>query len=113
MHGWVNGNDYERSGESFGILPLSEATRVKLGMLAYHPNFARDKKIRHRYLAQQQKTRMAILPVHTTEERALFRLLVQRSDGLFSGPNQPNWVAVAVEWNKASNGVHIFYKVCI
>jgi hypothetical protein len=45
MHGWVNGNDYEHSGESFRILPLSEATRVKFGMLAYHLDFARDKKI--------------------------------------------------------------------
>ena len=40
------------------------------------------------------------------------RLLVKQANGLFSGKNQPNWVSVAVEWNRMSDGVQIFYKVC-
>ncbi|KAG6826090.1 hypothetical protein H0H92_001158 [Tricholoma furcatifolium] len=37
---WVNGNDYEPSSETFGILPLSEDTQSQLGMLEFHSEFA-------------------------------------------------------------------------
>jgi hypothetical protein len=111
MAGWVNGNEYERSTESFGILPLSESSRAKLGMLGYHNDFALNQKILHRHLAQQQQTRMAVLPVHTPTERALYRMLVKQDKGLFSGKTQPNWIAVAAEWSKHCDGIRIFYKV--
>ena len=112
MVGWVNGNEYEQSTETFGILPLSEAMHTKLGMLPYHNIHARETKIHHHYLAQCQQTRVAVLPVHTQQEWSLYRLLVKQSNGLFSGTKQPNWVAVAVEWSKYADGIHIFYKVC-
>jgi hypothetical protein len=65
MIGWVNGNEYEQSTETFGILPLSEDMRTKLGMLPYHDTFATETKIHHRYLAECQRTCVAVLPVHT------------------------------------------------
>jgi hypothetical protein len=49
--GWVNGNDYDHASKTFGILPLSENTHNKLGMLEYHPVFAREYKICHLHLA--------------------------------------------------------------
>jgi hypothetical protein len=76
MAGWVNGTEYEQCTKSFDILPLSEATRTKLGMLGYHPQFAAE-KITHRHLAQHQQTCMAVLPIHTPQEWALFRVFVQ------------------------------------
>jgi hypothetical protein len=112
MTGWVNGDEYEGSNESFGILPLSETARTHLGMLVYHPDFAKEKHIHHSYLAQHQQTRVAVLPVHTAQERALFRLLVKSENGLFSGRKEPNWVTVTVEWSRYCDGVEIFYKVC-
>jgi hypothetical protein len=54
---------------------------------------------------------MAILPVHTSQERALFRILVKKPNGLFSGTRQPDWIAVTVEWSQYCDGIHIFYKV--
>ena len=80
-------------------------------MLPYHDAFAKQQKIRHQHLAQQQHTRVAVLPVHTPSERALYRLLVKQPNGLFSGKTQPNWVTVAVEWSRHCDGIHIFYKL--
>ena len=110
--GWVNGDNYVRSTEVFGILPLPDNFRDNLGMLVYHPHFAKDKNIRHHYLAIKQNTRMAVLPIHTKPERALFRLLVANAQGLFSGNRQPNWQVLASQWASHSDGLHIFYKVC-
>ena len=68
MIGWVNGREYERSTESFGVLPLDESARSRFGMLIYHPTFAIEKKIRHHYLAKMQHTHIAVLPIHTSHE---------------------------------------------
>ncbi len=108
---WVNGNDYEPTTEVFGLLPLPETTRTKLAMLPYRSDFARSEKIRHVYLAAQQGTLVAILPIHTPEERSLFRVLAKRPNGPFSGAKQPNWVTVAQEWSAYCDGKNIFYKV--
>src|SRR5208283_277530 len=109
--GWVNGNQYVQSKEVFGILPLPEISRRSLGMLVYHPDFAKEKKIRHNYLATKQNARFAILPIHTKEERALFRLLIADLNGFFAGKKEPDWQAVAARWSSHADGISIFYKV--
>ena len=111
LPGWVNGNDYELASETFGVLPLSDDTRAKFGMLVYHPDFARECKIRHPHLAQLQQTRMAILPVHTPEEKALYRLFLNDTAGHFAGKKQPNWITLTQQWSARCNGTSIFYKV--
>jgi hypothetical protein len=111
MFGWVNGNDYIRSQETFGILPLSDTARARLGFLPYHAEFAKQPKIHHNNLANYQATRIAVLPVHTMEEHALYRLFIQQKAGLFSGIRQPNWVDFAVEWSTQCNGTTVFYKM--
>ncbi|KAJ3501690.1 hypothetical protein NLJ89_g9226 [Agrocybe chaxingu] len=107
--GWVNGNYYVNSPEVFGILPANERQREQLGMLEYHHDHG--KEIRHSYLAFQQKTRNAILPVHTKAERGLFKMFVAKRDGLFSGTRQPNWAVLATQWAEHADGVKIFYKL--
>jgi len=82
-------------------------------MLPYHKTFATETKILHDQLAQYQHTRVAILPVHTPQERALFRMMAKQTNGLFSGPKLPNWVTVAAEWSHHCDGLHIFYKVSV
>jgi len=109
--GWVNGNQYERSTEVFGILPLPQQTRVQLGLLDFHPLFAKKHDIKHAYLAQQQNARTAVLPVHTKAERWLFAFLVSETHGLFSGLREPDWGAVAARWAAHADGKTIFYKV--
>ncbi|KAG6836301.1 hypothetical protein H0H93_009317 [Arthromyces matolae] len=109
--GWVNGDNFARSTETFGILQLPSELRGQLGMLAYHPGFAQEVKIRHQYLAQRQGTRIAILPVHTSDERSIFKLLIVEQNGLFSGVNEPKWFQVAERFNSHANGLTIFYKL--
>ncbi|KAG6815447.1 hypothetical protein H0H93_009785, partial [Arthromyces matolae] len=108
---WVNSNDYEQSSESFGILPLSVVTQTQLGMLEFQQDYAVKEKIRHLRLAYLQKTRVAILPVHTSQERALFTLLIQEKTGMFTSETQPNWIALACTWSQHCDGKTIFYKL--
>ena len=109
--GWVNGNKYVRSQESFGVLPIAEEVQTKLGMLVYHPAYASTLKIRYPYLAARQGTRTTVVPIHTKAERILFKMLVHEKDGLFAGEREPNWDTVAVRWAGHSDGINIFYKV--
>ncbi|KAG1878532.1 hypothetical protein C8R48DRAFT_768098 [Suillus tomentosus] len=108
---WLNGNDFEPANESFGILPVAAATRAKLGMSQYRDDYAKGCKIKHEYLARHQQTLVAILPIHTVEEKALYCLLIKSVTGQFAGQKQPNWVALAQEWQHHANGTHIFYKL--
>ncbi|KAL6306811.1 hypothetical protein BKA93DRAFT_748186 [Sparassis latifolia] len=109
--GFMNGNDYARSTESFGILPLSESSRTQLGMLPYSADFVAAAKIRHGHLAKQQCTRITILPLHMPEECAIFQMLMNQHGGPFMGPTQLNWVMMAANWSNCCNGQHIFYKL--
>jgi hypothetical protein len=86
-------------------------TREQLGMLEFHANFAKRKGTKHMYLARQQKTRIAVLPIHTKAERGLFKLLVSDSQGLFSGKKEPSWEVVATKWVGHCDGISVFYKV--
>jgi hypothetical protein len=108
---WLNGDDFEPARESFGILPFTPATRTKLGMSPYQVEYAKGCKIKHDYLAGQQQTLVAVLPVHTVEEKALYRLLIKSNTSQFSGKKQPNWITLAHEWQRHANGTSIFYKV--
>ncbi|KAG2055820.1 hypothetical protein BDR06DRAFT_970603 [Suillus hirtellus] len=93
---WLNGDDFEPARESFGILPFTPVTRTKLGMSPYQVDYAKGCKIKHDYLAGQQQTLVAVLPVHTVEEKALYWLLIKNNMGQFSGKKQPNWITLAI-----------------
>jgi hypothetical protein len=43
--GWVNGNNFVRSSEAFGILPLPVEQRDKLSMLVFNSHFATKAKL--------------------------------------------------------------------
>jgi hypothetical protein len=111
--GWVNGNNFIQSTEAFGILPLPMEQHNKLSMLIFNPQFATGTKLRHRYLAEKQNTRIAVLPVHTKSERLLFKALLLSPQGSFAAADhEPNWQDLAREWNTHGDGREIFYKVC-
>ncbi|KAI0704374.1 hypothetical protein BC835DRAFT_1317043 [Cytidiella melzeri] len=109
--GWVNGRDYASSNEVFGILPLPPSTRQKLGLLPYNEALAKGENIKHANLAKQQNSTYAILPVHTSHERHLYRLIRRQYDGLFTQRSQPDWVALAMLWSTHCDGVKVFYKL--
>lgn len=108
---WINGDAYVRSKETFGILPLSSHARTEMTMQTYDPQFAQAQKMRHQYLASKQLTKFAVLPVHTREEKSLFRMFVGDPKGLFSGPHEPKWLALTAKWSSHADGRNIFYKV--
>jgi hypothetical protein len=107
--GWINGDNFLRSTEAFGILPLPEQQCEKLGMLVYNANFAKMMKSRREYLVRKQNTQMAVLPVHTKFERMLFKALILSLECI--GKCEPGWEALAQEWNSHCDGKDIFYKV--
>jgi hypothetical protein len=109
--GWVNGNNYMCSIETFGIMPIPEITHQYLGMVPFDPKHVETQKIRHAYLAQAQGTLCAILPIHTHEERVLFRDLASLDTGPLAGPKQPDWYVVTQMWSSYCNGINVFYKV--
>ncbi|TFK55407.1 hypothetical protein OE88DRAFT_1804266 [Heliocybe sulcata] len=109
--GWVNGNLYAPSMEVFGILPMPDSKRLESGMMPYHHRYAMEQKIRHRQLAFRQNCRVAILPVHTRSERALFRLLITDIHSRFGNEKEPSWDAVAAEWSRHVDGTAVFYKL--
>jgi hypothetical protein len=74
----------------------------------YSEPFAVGEKILHRHLAKQQQTRIAVLPIHTPDERALFRLFMKFDE---SSKSQPNWTSFTSHWSEHCDGKTIFYKV--
>jgi hypothetical protein len=111
--GWVNGNHYQHTTEIFGVLPMPKLQRDRLSIHAFNLEYARGVKIRHQYLATQQNTLVAVLPVHTKAECALFKSLVADPKGLFAKERMPSWEAVAALWSEHVDGQDIFYKVSI
>lgn len=75
LTGWVNGNLYLPTNEVSGVLPIPEDIREECAMAAFRPNLWPPKQ-QHRYLASVQGTRKAVLPVHNTAEKQLFRNLM-------------------------------------
>ncbi|TCD61520.1 hypothetical protein EIP91_008291 [Steccherinum ochraceum] len=110
LGGWVNGNDYTRSKEVIGILPLPQATKTSLDMLNYNAAFAKKAAVRHRELALRQGTQYAVLPIHTAAERALFRCMITQL-GENDQSRAPNWQALATRWSGHCDGRTIFYKL--
>jgi len=111
--GWVNGNNYESANETFGMIQLSPTLFKPLGMFEFSQEYAHEQKIRHKYIAEHQGTLVAVLPIHTRNERDLFQLLSQSSPLFMDPAHQPNWTALTSVWAGHANGKTIFYKVRI
>jgi len=105
--GWVNGDLYTPAGETVGILTIPDSTRAAADIQSYTP--LTDGKVRHTFLACQQGTKYAVMSVHTTEEKVLFKALMQ--DHLGNSGATPDWKRGVLLWNQSANGKNIFYKV--
>jgi hypothetical protein len=110
--GWVNGNDYQDAGETFGIMRFDPKVRDTYGMHPYNPEIAQEMKTRHRWLSERQGVMFAAVPVHTRDERDIFALLMETSKA-FSNRGQPDWTRLANEWSTHCDGKTVFYKVCV
>jgi hypothetical protein len=108
--GWVNGNDYEDAGETFGIMQFDLKMCETYGMLPNNPQSAHNAKTHHQWLVKRQGTMFVVVPVHTPEERDIFALMMESSKA-FTGRPHPDWTHLASEWSSHCNGKTVFYKV--
>lgn len=109
LTGWINGDLYIPAGEKIGILPVPDSIRVTADIESYQHQF--DSKSKNSYLARQQGSKYAVIAVHTTAEKVLFKKLMQENP-LFARTNAgPDWKQGAKVWNRSANGEDIFYKV--
>ncbi|PBK81020.1 hypothetical protein ARMGADRAFT_1039609 [Armillaria gallica] len=88
----------------------SQYHQEKLRMLPYHNETALNTHTCRGRLALTQGTQIAILPIHTPEERAIFHALVKRPNSEFSKPMKPNWIMVTYQWMDYADGQKVFYK---
>ncbi|KAJ1530052.1 hypothetical protein HK096_008731 [Nowakowskiella sp. JEL0078] len=121
---WVNGQDYIKSNEQFGISRFSLDFCEKFHFKPFIGELYQDNgvKLYHGKIAEMQGTKFAVLPVYTIAEQSLFKLLMTKyiSKDLktldFNETDlrvlEKNWVNFAIEWNlKSVNGTSIFYKL--
>ncbi|KAG2191718.1 hypothetical protein INT47_004705 [Mucor saturninus] len=127
-----NALDFCSSDEVFGICPISNDlmktlcvennNTLALGTsdlintgdtclsdvaLLLLPSTKRANNSRFEYIACKQHTKYAILPVQTSEEKALFEdILVDN----YQSSAEPNWSQFASRWNSSADGIAIFYK---
>ncbi|KIK78260.1 hypothetical protein PAXRUDRAFT_164440, partial [Paxillus rubicundulus Ve08.2h10] len=111
-HGsWVNGDNYKKTNEPFGLQPFNETALKCSEMLPFSSKFLSEhKKVQHQHLSKIQGTRFAALPVHTREEHTLFQAYAD-SLPLFNASQQPNFIALASLMNSHADGMQVFYKV--
>lgn len=69
----------------------------------------REKNCRYHYVATRQKTKYAVIAVHTLEEKLLFGRMINEAMHLSSRVN-PNFDQLSKAWNLLCNGDKIFYK---
>lgn len=62
-----------------------------------------------KYLCDKQGTRFPLLPIHTTEERQLFKQLISDQRAA-TGSSAVNFRALAVAFNARADGTSVFYK---
>ena len=110
LSGWVNGNLYTPAGETVGILPITDSTCMAAVIQSFSTPMAAE-KLWHMFLVQQQRTRYAVISVHTVDEKLLFKKFLQDWIDLGQG-TAPDWKSAIKIWNQSANGKTIFYKVC-
>ena len=106
MAGYINGWLYEPTAERIGIVPLPSRLCDAADMEPFDSHFTGE--MSHRFLAQNQGTRFAIMPVATDREKQLYAELRRNLPSMKNN----NYIAVAKIWNQRyANGKDCFYKV--
>jgi hypothetical protein len=127
----VTASSFRRSNESFGICPLPLEEMRLIGMqpseslspneddgllgLRVSTRLSLDQSPKanasqYTFLAKWQQTRYAIVPVHTKQEKALFRSLLLEFTGEDANVDDRTWREFAVHWHRNADGRNVFYK---
>jgi hypothetical protein len=95
--------------ETVGIHPIIDSTKMAADIQTFTVPIAGE-KLQHTFLAKQQKTQYAVISVHTTEEKELFKRLMQDQVDIGQGTTL-DWRSAGKTWNQSANRKTIFYKV--
>ena len=63
------------------------------------------------YLATAQKSKDAVVPIHTEEELHLFNSSVSLNGNWFSPSGAPYFEGMETQWSAKADGKNIFYKM--
>jgi len=106
MSGWVNGNLYIPTSEVLGIIPIPPYIQQASGMAEFSPTL--DRKQQHGFLAELQRTRKPVLPIHTPSERHLFCMLMETNHE-FNAKSSPIWRNATKVWNHHADTMIMFH----
>lgn len=108
---WVNGNLYQQTEQSVGIVKIPRSVCGPVEIQPYNEEIDSKRTLKQQYLARMQGTRIAVLPVHTVAEKLLFNELMRTSPAFQSCKTAVSTAATAI-WNReAESKPDIFYKV--
>ncbi|KAJ6448574.1 hypothetical protein C8R45DRAFT_1132891 [Mycena sanguinolenta] len=108
---WVNGNLYQKTEQSVGIIKIPQSVCEPVQIQPYNDEVDSKRTQKQQYLARMQGTRKPVLPVHTVAEKMLFNHLMQTSPAFQSCKTAIYSAATAI-WNReAESKPEIFYKL--
>jgi hypothetical protein len=99
---WVNSSSFKPTNEAFGIVPLAAIPEH----MKYDKNRNDGMAPANLKLAIKMKVRFPFLPIHSDEERRLYRRILRQN----SGQGKPDFITFADQWNQEADGKTIFYK---
>ncbi|KAF7324049.1 3'-5' exonuclease domain-containing protein [Mycena kentingensis (nom. inval.)] len=106
---WVNGNLYQQTERSIGIIKIPKGVCEPVKIQPFSSSL--DGKQKQAYLARMQDTRKAVLPVHTTAEKRLFRKLMQEEPA-FRDCKTTISLKATEHWNRlAETTADVYYKL--
>ncbi|KAI7878129.1 uncharacterized protein EV154DRAFT_606504 [Mucor mucedo] len=96
-------------GQEFDIENDNTIPKMKNTVFLKIGSTLREKNCRYHYVATRQKTKYAVIAVHTLEEKLLFGRMINEAMHSSSRVN-PNFDQLSKAWNLLCNGDKIFYK---
>jgi hypothetical protein len=112
---WVNSSFYSlEPSTTIGIGAIPSAVKDLYSMESYTNHKANVLEISsEEFVARQQTLKFPAYPIHTREERTLFKKLIAKFRELHPLTKVPNYHDFAQEWNQqlAVDGKKVFYKL--
>jgi len=126
---------FVQTHEQFGITRIPDILRIKCnfdGQVVHDPRTTSEEQISitsiypvklhlaslrgkrtniYEYLAAAQRTKFAVVPMHTAQEFQLFNTSVSLHGDWFSPAQDPDFEAMAAWWSGKADGKTIFYKM--
>ncbi len=105
--GWSNESDYERTTETFSVVPIHSDTLGSAVSKIANAKLTGMKLTRNQaFMAKHAGVKVPFMPVHGESEMKLFTRLIASSTD-----TKPDFEQMAVDWVKEVDGVDVFPKL--